>query len=169
MPHEALSPLHLHALAAELSRKLGGFAAWFVEWCVWLPFHAALKRRAYAKLRLGARAFQRIVFLLAVYRAAPPLKLKRMQRPPNAPPGFRLHLRKRGRRLMHISGLHQGGLRQRIARLKRLIENIEACIAHMAKRLAACEHVGCLAIAYAIAVRLVARDAAPAAAHVDSS
>jgi len=112
------------------------FAAWVVEWSAWWPFQAAVKRGLRKQLRRGARAFARIACLIAIARIEAPARApKRTHHPGNAPPGFRLHTSGKVRRFLHISGLHQGSLNTRIARLKRMLERLDHWVARFRKRL----------------------------------
>jgi hypothetical protein len=161
-----ITPATLHAIAATILRNLVAFAAWVAEWSAWWPFQRAIKASLRAKLRLGGRAFQRIVFLLAAAQVAPPLRIKRTHHPANAPRGFRMQTSGKARRFIHISGLHEGSLHARIARLKRMLENLALYVAGCCKRLNNCAKKSRLVLTRAIAdvCEDLARACAPGAA-----
>lgn len=150
---DAPSSTKLHALAQLLAANLVVFAAWVLEWTAWWPFEAAVKRSLRTKLRRSVQAFQRIVFLLAVARVAPPQRVRRMRHPANAPPGFYLQTSAKARRFLRISGLHEGNLKARIARLKRMLETIELWVARIAKRLHNCAKKSRLVLTHAMPMR----------------
>ncbi|MBI3438060.1 MAG: hypothetical protein HY054_05315 [Proteobacteria bacterium] len=110
-----ITPATLHAITATILTNLVAFAAWVAEWSAWWPFQRAIEASLRAKLRRGGRAFQRIVFLLAVAHVTPPLRVKRTHHPANAPRGFRLQTSGKARRFLHVSRLHEGSLHARIA------------------------------------------------------
>lgn len=163
---DALPPAKLHALARRLASNLVLFAAWVAEWGAWWPFQAAIKRSLRAKLRRGFQAFARIVFLLAVQRIPAPKRVKRAGHPANAPPGARAQTSNRRRRFVHLSGLHEGDIKARIARLKHMLENIELWVGRVLKRLRNCARKSRLVLTHSIAAALadVACSLAPRAA-----
>ena len=169
MHPDAPPPEKLRALAATISTNLIVFAALVLEWGVWLPFQAALKRSLRAKLRRGMQAFQRIVFLLAVARLAPPKPRTRAHLPANAPLGFRLRTSRKVRRFIHMSGLHEGSIKARIARLKRMLETIELWVARFLKRLCTRRSAAILVLTYAIAALCADLAGAPAPRAADTS
>lgn len=165
-----ITPARLHAIAATILTNLVAFAAWVVEWGAWWPFQRAIKASLRAKLRRGGRAFQRIVFLLAAAQVAPPPTLpKRTHHPANAPRGFRLQTSGKARRFLHISGLHEGSLKSRIARLKRMLGSIELWVARFSKRLQNCAKKSRLVLTYAVAEIRAAYVGAPAPCAADTS
>lgn len=167
MHPDAPPPEKLRALAATISTNLIVFAAFVLEWGV--PFQAALKRGLRAKLRRGMQGFQRIVFLLAVQRIAPPKPRRRVHLPANAPPGFRLRTSRKARRFIHISALHEGGVKARIARLKRMLEDIEFWGARFLKRLRTRRSTPQLILTHAIAAFCADLACAPAPRAADTS
>jgi hypothetical protein len=132
---DAPSPIQLQAFAATILGNLALFAAWVAERSAWLPFQGAIRRNLNAKLRRGFQACVRIAFLLAVHRIEPPPPRTRAPYPANTPPGFRLHAARSGRRFLRLSGLNQGSIKARIARLKRMLENLEQLATRFLKRL----------------------------------
>ena len=169
MPH-APSPAKLHALAQLLATNLVVFTAWVVEWSAWWPFQAAVKRRLPKQLRRGARAFVRIACLLAIARIEAPARApKRTRHPDNAPPGFRLHTSGKVRRFLHISGLHQGSLNARIARLKRMLERLDDWVARFLKRLRNRTKVSRLVLTHALAEACADLASTPALCAADTS
>jgi len=122
------------------------------------------------QLRRGGRAFARIACLLAIARIEAPARApKRTHHPDNAPPGFRLHTSGKVRRFLHISGLHQGSLNTRIARLKRMLERLDHWVARFRKRLRDRTKTSRLALTHAIADALRAEVFATPASNADTS
>ena len=115
------------------------------------------------------KRFSASCFLLAVNRVAPPKRAKRTRHPANAPPGFRLHTSGKVRRFLQLSGLHQGSHQSRIARLKRLLENIERWVTRFVKRLRDCTKRSRLVLTHAIADACATCAASPPAQPADTS
>jgi hypothetical protein len=166
---DAPSPAKLRALAQLIAANLVVFAAWVVAWSAWWPFQAAVKRGLSKQLRRGCQAFQRIAFLLAVARVAPPQRVKRTHHRASAPRGFRLQMSTKARRFIRISGPHEGTLKARIARLKRMLEAIELWIARIAKRLAHCARKSRLVLTHVVAGICADLASAPSAQAADTS
>ena len=145
-----LSPVD--AIAASIQGWLIALAAWFcdvvdaVPDAAWrLPLvceaYAAGKRRIAAGLRRATGDLRRIIFLRAMneFRATTGrLPLYRFARGGRA--GVRAS-RAGGRRIVRIAtlgivaGMHEGSLRDRVKRLRQIIENPSAFIARVLKRL----------------------------------
>ena len=167
---DAPSPANLHALAQLLATNLVVFAAWVVEWSAWWPFQAAVKRSLRKQLRRAGRAFARIACLIAIARIDAPARApKRTHHPGNAPPGFRLHTSGKVRRFLHISGLHQGSLNARIARLKRMLERLDHWVARFRKRLRDRTKTSRLVLTHALADVCADRASTPALRAADTS
>lgn len=139
------------AVSASIEGWLIALTVWFCDVVDALPHvawrcplvraaYAAAKRRIAANLRRATSDLRRILFLRATNAFRPTagrLPLHRFAR------GVRSGVRasKAHRRIVRIAtagivtGVHQGSLRERIARLRRILENPAALIARVLKRL----------------------------------
>lgn len=147
-----LSPLD--AITAAIQGWLIALAAWFCEAVDALPnaawrcplvreAYAAAKRRIAAGLRRSTGDFRKIIFLRALnaFRAATGrIATHRIAR--GVRRGVRVSTKAR-RRIWRIAtagivgGMHEGSLRERIARLRAMLENPAAFVARVLKRLPA--------------------------------
>jgi len=143
----------INAVTAAIQGWLIALAAWFCDVVDALPdaawrcplvrdAYAAAKRRIAASLRRATRDLRKIIFVLATneFRATTGrLSIHRFAR------GVRSGVRasKARRRIVRIAtagivtGMHEGSLRDRIARLRRMLENPAAFVARVLKRLLA--------------------------------
>jgi hypothetical protein len=138
--HRAALDAHL----ASLKLWLADLALWLTEALSalgWRGLAAAWKREMRAELLAAGFALRCAAMCAAHARLGPRRRpIRRTPRPASAPRGFRAR-RVRGGALRMLTraalrGLHAGNLRQRIARLRALLDNLEPAIARILKRIA---------------------------------
>lgn len=158
----------LRALAAQAQLWLVDCLAWLLEIFRHGPIAAAIRAEALRDLHKVRRGVAGIVALLALQQLPARLGTPRAQRPANAPRGFR---RSGGctpfRGAMRLIKLGRG-LRGRIAALSRILDNLDAWIARMTKRLDEVGFVAAFVMTAAPVDALVSR-ARPGPAIADSS
>jgi hypothetical protein len=132
---DAPSPKKLYAIAGRVSLFLLILGGWLVDAFAETPFDRWARTSAIREFRLAVRAVRRIALLLGSYAYTPTPRLRSGKLPANTPLGCRSRPVRGHRRFMPVRGLHQGSLRTRVRRLRKLISELTALAARITARM----------------------------------
>ena len=133
--HKASDPEKLHVFAQSLRLWLLDVCVWLAEWLnVKMPRDMRMDMRR--ELARALRETRMLVFLLAVSRMHIPVVTPRAERPPSAPPGFRL-ARRGGDGRGYDRGVRLRGwtLAARLRELRDLFDDLGGAVRVMLKHL----------------------------------